>query len=315
MDVALTQIRSFVTVARLKSFTRAARLLHVSQPALTVQIRRLEETLKARLLDRTSRSVELTRTGADVLPGFEKLLQEIETLVHDVQGGSTRLRGIVRLAALPSIASGILPDAIQSFRAGKPNVYFALRDVIAKQVLDLVRDEEVDFGIIGGEVTQPSIDIMFSVQDHMHVVYPAGHKIGRESVVTPALLAQHPLIMMAADTSVRMVVEAAFHKRGLIPNPVCEATYMMTAVAMVRAGLGLAVLPGSAREIKAEREVRSRAIDDSAFARRVSVIKRAGRTLPPLSDAFAKHLIGQMQASLGKTARAKKRSRAIARRS
>jgi DNA-binding transcriptional LysR family regulator len=307
MDIALAQIRSFVTVARLKSFTRAAKLLHVSQPALTVQVRRLEETLKARLLDRTSRSVELTRTGADVLPGFEKLLQEVETLVHDVRDGSTKQRGIVRLAALPSIASGILPDAIQSFRAGKPNVYFALRDVIARQVLDCVRDEEVDFGIIGGEVTLPDIEVIFSVQDRMHVIYPAGHRIGREPVVTPALLAQYPLIMMATDTSVRTVVEAAFHKRGLIPNPACEATYMMTAVAMVRAGLGLAILPGSAREIKAERDVRSRAIDDSAFVRRVSVIKHAGRTLPPLSDAFAKHLIGQMQASLGRKTRPKKR--------
>jgi DNA-binding transcriptional LysR family regulator len=307
MDIALTQIRSFVTVARLKSFTRAAKMLHLSQPALTVQIRRLEDTLKARLLDRTSRSVELTRTGADVLPGFEKLLQQIETLVHDVRDGSTTERGTVRLAALPSIASGVLPDAIQSFRAGKPNVYFALRDVVARQVLDLVRDDAVDFGIIGGEVMQPGIEVMFSVQDHMHVVYPVGHRIGREAAVTPSQLAQYPLIMMAADTSVRAVVDAAFHRRGLIPNPACEATYMMTAVAMVRAGLGLAILPGSAREIRAERDVRSRRIDDAAFVRSIGLIKRAGRTLPPLSDAFARHLIGELKASLGKQARPKRK--------
>jgi DNA-binding transcriptional LysR family regulator len=307
MDVALTQIRSFVTVARLKSFTRAAKLLHVSQPALTVQIRRLEESLKARLLDRTSRSVELTRTGADVLPGFEKLLQDIDALVHDVREGSTRQRGIVRLAALPSIASGVLPDAIQSFRARKPNVYFALRDVIARQVLDLVRDDDVDFGVIGGEVTQPGIEIVFSAQDHMHVVYPTGHRIARESALTPAQLVQYPLIMMATDTSVRNVVDAAFHRRGLIPTSACEATYMMTAVAMVRAGLGIAILPGSAREIRAERDVRSRAIDDPAFVRPVSIIKHAGRTLPPLSDAFAKHLIGELKASLGERAGPKKK--------
>lgn len=303
MDVALTQIRSFVTVARLQSFTRAAKLLHVSQPALTVQIRKLEETLKARLLDRTSRSVELTRTGTEVLPGFEKLLQEIETLVDGVRDGNSRQRGTVRLAALPSIASGVLPDAIQSFRANRPNVYFALRDVIARQVLDLVRNDEVDFGIIGGEVTQPGIDVIFRVQDHMHVVYPAGHRIGRDGAVTPARLAQYPLVMMAPDTSVRNVVDTAFHKRGLIPNTACEATYMMTAVAMVRAGLGLAILPGSAREIKAERDVRSRPIADAAFARPVSLIKHAGRTLPPLSGAFAKHLMAELKGSLGRKRR------------
>ncbi|WP_315701389.1 MULTISPECIES: LysR family transcriptional regulator [unclassified Bradyrhizobium] len=298
MDVALAHIRSFVTVARLKSFTRAAKLLHLSQPALTVQIRRLEETLSARLLDRTSRSVELTRTGAEALPGFEKLLQDIETLVHDLRGGSTRQRGTVRLAALPSIASGLLPDAIQSFRSDKPNVYFALRDVVAKQVLDLVRNEDVDFGVAGDEVAQPGIEVIFSLQDQMHVIYPSRHRIGREAMVTPEHLAQYPLIMMASDTSVRAVVERAFHQRGLIPHPACEATYMMTAVAMVRAGLGLAILPGSAREIRAERDVRSRPIDDPAFARRLSVIKRAGRTLPPLSEAFAKHLIGELKTSL-----------------
>src|SRR3569833_3986899 len=115
MDVALTQIRSFVTVARLKSITRAARVLHISQPALTVQIRRLEEALNARLLDRTSRSVELTRTGGDVLPGFEKLLQEIDTLVHDVREGSTRQRGSVRLVVLLSVVSGVLLVVFLSF--------------------------------------------------------------------------------------------------------------------------------------------------------------------------------------------------------
>jgi len=298
MDIALPQIRSFVTVARLKSFTLAARLLHVSQPALTVQIRRLEDTLKTRLLDRSSRSVELTRAGAEVLPGFEKILRDIDTLVLDVREGATKQRGVIRLAALPSIASGLLPDAIQSFRANRPNVYFALRDVIAKQVIDLVLSEEVDFGVAGGEVTHPGVEILFSVQDQMHVVYPEGHQIGREGNPTIADLTKHPLIMMASDTSVRAVVEAAFHQHGLMPTPACEATYMMTAVAMVRAGLGLAILPGSAREIRAERDVRSRPIDDAAFARTLSVIKHAGRTLPPLSEAFARHLIGQMQASL-----------------
>ncbi|HEU0147421.1 MAG TPA: LysR substrate-binding domain-containing protein [Bradyrhizobium sp.] len=117
---------------------------------------------------------------------------------------------------------------------------------------------------------------------------------------------QYPLIMMATDTSVRNVVDAAFHRRGLIPTSACEATYM-TAVAMVRAGLGIAILPGSAREIRAERDVRSRAIDDPAFVRPVSVIKHAGRTLPPLSDAFAKHLIGELKASLGERAGPKKK--------
>ena len=63
---------------------------------------------------------------------------------------ATQTRGIVRLAALPSVAAGVLPDAILGFREKRPNVIFDLRDVIAGQVLNLVQSEQVDFGVMGG---------------------------------------------------------------------------------------------------------------------------------------------------------------------
>jgi DNA-binding transcriptional LysR family regulator len=113
---------------------------------------------------------------------------------------------------------------------------------------------------------------------------PAGQTI------TPAALSEFPLILMQRDASVRAIVEAGFHSAGLMPKATCEAIYMMTAVGMVRAGLGLTILPGSAREINAEPSLQSKRIDDPKFTRPVSIIKRSGRTLPPLSEAFLQHL-------------------------
>ena len=71
---------------------------------------------------------------------------------------------------------------------------------------------------------------------------------------------------------------------------------MMTAVGMVRAGLGLAILPASAREVRAEPSLRSRPIDEPGFERPVSVIKKAGRTLPPMTESFLAQLKGALQA-------------------
>ena len=96
----------------------------------------------------------------------------------------------------------------------------------------------------------------------------------------------------------RAIVEAGFQSAGLIPRATCEVIYMMTAVGMVRAGLGLTILPGSAREIKAEPGLNSKPIDDPAFTRPVSIIKRSGRTLPPLSEAFLEHLSTCLRAAL-----------------
>jgi DNA-binding transcriptional LysR family regulator len=298
MDVSLRQVRSFLAVARVKSFTGAASVLHVTQPALTVQIRRLEEALGVTLFDRDTRSVELTRVARDLLPPFERALQDFDAAVGSARDIATQARGIVRLAALPSVASGILPDAILQFRQQRPNVMFDLRDVIAGQVLTLVQSEQVDFGVMGGVIKAVDVETVFEAQDRLHVVYPKGHRVARLKKIKPVALSEFPLILMQRDTSVRAVVDAGFHAAGLIPKATCEAIYMMTAVGMVRAGLGLTILPGSAREIRAEPGLLSKPIDDPRFTRPVSIIKRSGRTLPPMSEAFLEHLSVCLRAAL-----------------
>ena len=298
MDVSLRQVRSFLAVARVKSFTGAASVLHVTQPALTVQIRRLEEALGVTLFDRDTRSVELTRVARDLLPPFERALQDFDAAVGSARDIATQARGIVRLAALPSVAAGILPDAILQFRQQRPNVMFDLRDVIAGQVLTLVQSEQVDFGVMGGAIKAVDVETVFEAQDRLHVVYPKGHPVARLKKIKPVALSEFPLILMQRDTSVRAVVDAGFHAAGLIPKATCEAIYMMTAVGMVRAGLGLTILPGSAREIRAEPGLLSKPIDDPRFTRPVSIIKRSGRTLPPMSEAFLEHLSICLRAAL-----------------
>ncbi|MFC5358992.1 LysR family transcriptional regulator [Azospirillum himalayense] len=290
MDLSLRQIRAFLAAAQTRSFTRAAESLHVAQPTLTVQIRRLEEALAVKLFDRNTRSVELTRIGSELLPVFQRMVHDLDAVVVDTHEIAAMRRGVVRVAALPTIAAGVLPDAIQSFRELHPGVTFVLKDVIASRVLGLVRSEEVDLGVTGGEAKGQDIDTVLEVRDRMHIVFPQGHVVGDLLRVTIETLAEVPLVLMDPATSVREIVDEAFLSAGRIAKPVCEATYMMTAIAMVRAGLGLTILPGSAREIAAEPALRSRPIDMFGFSRPVRVIRKTGRSLPPLAEAFLDHL-------------------------
>jgi len=297
MDVSIQQIRAFAAVARLKSFTRAAMLLNVAQPTLTVQIRNLEEAMATRLFDRNSRSVELTRLGRDLLPAVERLLRDFDSLLTDVRDQVAQRRGTVKIAALPSVAVGILPDAIRTFRENYPGADFLLKDVVAGRVLALVRDEAVDLGIIGGNADHPEVERLFQTKDSMHVVCAKEHPIAKVRAVTASVLARYPLIMMDPETSVRKVVDEAFHAAGLMANPVCEVTYMMTAIGMVQAGLGIAILPASAREIQIDPNLCSLPIKGTHFAREISLIKKRRRTLPPLSVSFAEYLISRLTTS------------------
>jgi DNA-binding transcriptional LysR family regulator len=295
MDVSVRQLRSFVAVAKLRSFTRAAATLHVSQPTLTVQIKRLEEALRLKLFDRTPRSVELTRIGRELLPSLERTLRDLDTVLADTNDIAAERRGVVRIAALPSFAAGVLPDAIKAFRVDHPGVSFELKDVIASRVLAAVRAEDVDLGFTGGETSFPDIETVFATRDEMMVVYPKGHSIGTAAKVTAQVLAGYPLILMHQETSVRAVTDAAFNKAALLVSPASEATYMMTAIGMVKAGIGIAILPASAGEVHAEPTLRSRRINDKNFSRPVALIKKAERTLPPLSQSFVKLLIERLR--------------------
>ena len=293
MNPTLRQIRSFVSVARLGSFTQAAKHLHLSQPALTVQIRQLEDMLGVQLFDRNTRSVALTRTGAELVPQLERLQEEMDAVLAQTRDVAAGRRGVVRLACIPSFASSRLPDAISAFRQQHPHITFSLKDANWTRVVAMVRSGEVDFGVADLTAAEPDLEFLPVMEDRMQVIYPATHPIATMKKVTLAALAQYPMVMMDPDTSARHTIDGAFASAGCYPTRACEVMYMATAVAMVRAGLGFTILPASAIEWRAHVGLAVRRIDEPAFLRRLGLIKRAGRSLPPASEAFMRELLGQ----------------------
>jgi len=204
-------------------------------------------------------------------------------------------RGTVRIAALPSLAASLLPAVISKTRAEEPRIKFVVRDAVASRVVALVESEEVDLGFSGGDVPKAGVDILGRGRDRLCVVFANGHPLGERRRITLKDIVDLPLVLTDSATSVRAAVEAAFLAIGRQPTVACETTYMTTAVAMVSAGLGVTVLPSSAREVQAFPAVRARPIDGAAFVRQILLIKKRGRTLSPSCDAFAKACVAEMK--------------------
>jgi DNA-binding transcriptional LysR family regulator len=289
-DLNLRQLLTFVTVARLGSFTKAARLLHLSQPALTKQVRQLEETLGVRLFDRNTRTVEATRIGRELAPVIAQLLQEIEAVVINTKELAAQSRGVIRIASLPSISSTILPTAIARFKGLFPGISVVLKDVIAQRLVSMVKAEEVDFGIGSLNAADPEVRFSLLLTDRMIVVFPQGSALEQKKVIGLRDLAGLPLALMDPGSSVRKLVDQAFESIGEIVRPAFEATYMSTALGIVRAGLGVTILPSSAFEIGELTGLRSRPIKSSALTRKIGVIEKKGRSLSPAAESFLKTL-------------------------
>ena len=288
MNFTLRELEAFLGVARLGNFTRAARSLNMSQPALTVRIRHLEDALGVRLLDRTTRSVALTQIGREFLPVVERVLGEINAVAVNARDLAGRRRGMVTVAALPSIASMLLPAILAAFKTRHPGITVRLRDGVAQRVSALVKSGEADFGIGSPTKRDPELRTTVLMEDPVSVVFPPGHPLERRAPIRLEDLLTSPLILMDSQYSVRALVDRAFESIARSVVPAYEVSYVPTALGLVNAGLGVAIVSRSAAGEAAELVgLRAARIEHPMLVRHISLIESASRSLSPAAQQLA----------------------------
>ncbi|MBR0668203.1 LysR family transcriptional regulator [Roseomonas hellenica] len=307
MSITLRQLRAMVAVARNGSLGRAAALLHLSQPALTVQIRELERALGVRLFDRGARGAEPTEAGRELAEAFGRILGDLDAVVAGARDVAALRSGLVRVATLPSVGATVLPAVLARLRERSPRIRVAVRDAVAARVGALVKSGAAELGIAAID-PDPELEASLLFEDRMVAVLPAGHPLEKKRSVPLAALAAVPLVL-GEESSVRSLFDRACAAEGLHVVPAYEATYISTLMGMVRAGLGVGVLPASAVAPRTEPAIRIRPITDPPIPRRIMLLRRAGRSLSPAAEAFVEALAGDdppRPAARGRTSRARK---------
>lgn len=286
----MRHIRAFLAAARIGNFTRAATELHISQSALTVQIRQLEESLGVMLFDRSKRRVALTRAGVDVLGPLERILVDTEAVVSRTRQLSGLRRGIVVMAVLPSLAAQVLPRAIRRFTKLYPGVVVQIRDIVAERVIEAVKEEEVDFGIGSRSRLEEDLKTSLLQIDRLCAFVPPRHALTKHDSVTLSELVACPLIVTGKDSSVREILEDTLKREKLPLTIAFETNYMSTALGLVKAGLGIAILPEAAGDMVKSGEVASITIVKPSLSRNIEIIQRKDRSLSPSASRMVEIL-------------------------
>jgi DNA-binding transcriptional LysR family regulator len=314
MNISLRQLRAFAAVGQLGSFTRAADALHATQPALSAQINELEGVLGVRLFDRSTRSVTITQAGRELLPVVHKILGDVRLVQTHARDVAQKNVGRVVVAALPSVSSTLLPQAVVRFRARYPGITIALRDALAERIARMIRDDEVDFGVTSAPAPDPQLDFTPLASDRMVAVLPRNHPLATARRLDLGQLLDTPLILMDRDSSVRRIVDQACAALGRIATPAYEPAFMATAIGMVRAGLGATLLPSSALEIASALDLVVHPLDNADLTRQLGVLRKKQRAYSPAAAAFIAEL-GKFAANWFGTASPAKRARPKRRRS
>jgi len=285
MNLTTRELVAFLTLAEQRSFTRAAALCHLSQPAFSALVRGLEEAMGARLFDRTTRSVELTAEGRVLVEPARRLLRDADAALADVRDHAARRRGRVAIALLPSLAAGWLPPLLAKFHRQYPGIELDVADVLSDACIERVRAGTADFALASTRTAAaPELHAEEFCRDGFHLVCPRDHPLAKKPSGRIELkhLAPYPIVHLARSSSVRQYVEAAIYPMQL--HTMMELEQLSTVAGMVRAGLGITIVPSLTLFHFADARLATRPLYAPALVRRVYMVRRADR---PLSTAAA----------------------------
>jgi len=286
----MRHIRAFLAVARIGNFTRAASELHVSQSALTVQIKQLEDSLGVSLFDRGKRRVALTDAGRDVLDPLERILVDTESIVSRTRELTSLRRGLVTMAVLPSLAARIVPKAIQKFTKMYPGVVVRIRDIVAEKIIEVVKKEEVDFGISNRLRPDKELKTSLLLTDRLCAFVSRNHLLAKQETMTLIDLAAHQLIVTGRDSGVREILENALRKAKRPLAIAYETNYISTVLGLAKEGLGIAILPEVAADMDRSLQLHSVAIISPVLSRKIEIIEKKDRSLSPSAAQMVKIL-------------------------
>lgn len=241
LDTAL--LRTFVSLAETRSFSRTGDLIGRSQSAVSGQVQKLEHLIGRRLLDRNTRNVALTPDGEQLLTHARAMVAQADAMLARFRGPD--LAGEVRFGSPEDFASHYLPDVLGQFAAAHPAVEL---HVTCQLTLPLVED------FTGGR-----FDLIVVKQDPARP-FPGARALWREELVWVAsprfvhalgggglgdagLGKPVPLVLSPAPCVYRSRATGALDAAHLPWTGIFVSPSFAGAVAAVRAGLGVMVMP------------------------------------------------------------------------
>lgn len=253
----LSQLRCFVAVAEELHFGRAAARLHMSQPPLSRQVQLLEHAVGALLLERSSRSVRLTAAGRVFLRDATSILRQAEHAAFNAARIASGKAGRVVIGHTAVTGYGLIPELLRAATVTLPDTEIVLMEMVSVLQMQSLAENVIDLAITRPVAGGEDLQWHRIWREPMQLVVPATHPLARKKQVALQDLQRQPLIMYSAHEGryFHDKISALFAATGVQPEFVHHIGQTHTIMALVRAGLGLAVVPASAQQLRFENVV------------------------------------------------------------
>ncbi|MDY7021241.1 MAG: LysR family transcriptional regulator [Cyanobacteriota bacterium] len=308
LPFTLDQLRILKAIAAEGSFKRAADSLYVSQPAISLQVQNLERHLDVPLFDRAGRRAQLTEAGHLLLSYGEKVLSMCQETCRAIEDLQNLKGGTLIVGASQTTGTYLLPRMIGLFRQKYPNVVVQLHVHSTRRTAWSVVNGQVDFAIVGGEVSgelAQSLEIVPYARDELALIVPVSHPFAQRERITKEDLYQLRFISLDAQSTIRRVIDQALTRGGIDPVGLkieMELSSIEAIKNAVQSGLGVAFVSTSAVEKELSMGMlQTLTIERVMITRVLSVIANPHRYQSKAAKAFIDEILPQFATpNLGK---------------
>jgi DNA-binding transcriptional LysR family regulator len=255
----LRHLQQFVAVAEEKHITRAAERLGMQQPPLSQRIKGIENELGIQLFKRKARGVDLTAAGRIFFDHARLTIAQHERGLDATKRAARGEQGQLRVGVPPTAPfHPLLPAAIRTFRAAYPMVSLTMDECLRTELIAGMQDERMDVAFIRAPLSKlDGLTLYPLCSETMVAALPKGHPLTRKSPKDRLLLtslAEETFIVYAREQGPALyeATVAACLKAGFSPRLGQEAPRVTSALSLVAAGLGIAIVPASMRRMGME---------------------------------------------------------------
>ncbi len=249
----LRQLEILKAVAETGSFTGAGEKLHVSQSAISRQILLLEEELQEQLFLRRGRRVVITSAGEALVQLSQRVFTDVSDTVRQIAERQQDLTGTLSVAGGMTVCLYVLPLVLREFQHAHPRVDLRLVTGATPRLVRELKGGTADVALLTLPVDESDLEAVPVIREELLLVMRPDHALARRKRVGPEDLVRQPFVLFEPHSNSRRVVDTFLASANIEPRIVLETENVEILKALVRAGLGLSVIPYQA----VAREVRS----------------------------------------------------------
>ena len=282
------QLKTFVVAADAGNFGQAAELLNMTPPAVSLQMKTLEEALATELFDRSQRPVQLTPQGRALLPDAREIVALSERMMIQAKGDA--LQGKLRIGAVGSTLTGMLPRALASLQSHHPNLGFEIEDGFSVDLLARLKRDELDVALISEPRKVPAGFAWQQVaSEALVVIAPVDCVANYDEDV----LRHYPYIRFDRRAWYSQLVETHLKQRGIKVDVKMEFGTVEAVSTMVFFGHGVSIVPQRYMNNPFPMPLKSIPFGHPPVMRGIGILWRRAHEKTPLIEAFHSELLSQ----------------------